>query len=156
MKVCVRFYDKRMFKPLNMSHTFFSDEPIEVLPKRASVYTSRGEGFVTDTTNLFWISDGGPHTNLGDMLKWDQNFYSPKLGQHSEAIMMLFLTPNSEPKDDGRLHANEQFVFEYDEVKVYSYSGGWLDTSTLYARFLSSGFSSVIMCNDVSQNPIEY
>jgi CubicO group peptidase (beta-lactamase class C family) len=150
------FSNKRIFKPLNMSQTFFSDDPVEIVPNRASGYMPQGEGFVTDMTNLFWVGDGGLHTNLDDMLKWDQNFYSPKLGQNPDAIMTLFLTPNSELKDDGRLYANGQFIFEYDGAKVYSHSGGWLGTSTMYARFPSKGFSSVIMCNDVSQNPAEY
>jgi|TARA_B110000483_G_scaffold231131_1_gene297154 CubicO group peptidase (beta-lactamase class C family) len=150
------FSDKRIFKPLNMSNTFFSDDPVEIIPNRASGYRPQGEDFVTDMTNLFWVGDGGLHTNLDDMLKWDQNFYDSKLGQNPEAIMTLFLTPNSELKDDGRLYANGQFVSEYDGAKIYSHSGGWLGTSTLYARIPNSGFSSVIMCNDVSQSPTEY
>lgn len=150
------FSDKRIFGPLDMNHTFFSDDPVEIVPRRASGYTPVGDGFAIDMTNLFWVGDGGLHTNLDDMLKWDQNFYAPRLGQNPEEIMTLFLTPNSELDDDGRLYANGQYVFEYDGAKVVSHTGGWLGTSTMYTRFPDENFSSVIMCNDVSQNPVAY
>lgn len=150
------FSDKRIFGPLDMNHTFFSDDPVEIVPRRASGYTPVGDGFAIDMTNLFWVGDGGLHTNLDDMLKWDQNLYAPRLGQNPEEIMTLFLTPNSELDDDGRLYANGQYVFEYDGAKVVSHTGGWLGTSTMYTRFPYENFSSVIMCNDVSQNPVAY
>lgn len=150
------FSDKRIFKPLAMTSTFFSDDAVEIVPNRASGYRPDGNGFVTDMTNLFWVGDGGLHTNLDDMLKWDRNFYNPKLGQNPEAIMALFLKPNSE-LDSGRgLYANGQFVFEQEGAQVVSHSGGWLGTSTLYARLPEQRFASIIMCNDVSQNPAEY
>ena len=150
------YADKRIFKPLNMENTFFSDNPVEIVNNRASGYSPVGDSFVNDMTNLFWVGDGGLHTNLDDMLKWDSNFYEPKLGQNPEAIMAKFLTPNSQLDDAGRLYANGQFVFETKGLKVYSHTGGWLGTSTMYSRFPEEQFSSVIMCNNESLDPVPF
>lgn len=146
----------RIFQPLGMTSTFFSDDPVEIVRNRASGYRPQETRYVTDMTNLFWVGDGGLHTNLDDMLKWDKNFYEPKLGQDPEAIMALFLTPNSDLETGRGLYANGQQVFEQNGEQVYSHTGGWLGTSTMYSRFPDKRFSSIIMCNDVSQNPVEY
>ncbi|MFK7865330.1 MAG: serine hydrolase domain-containing protein [Pseudohongiellaceae bacterium] len=150
------FSEKRIFKPLEMTSTFFSDDPVEIVPNRASGYKPQGEGWVTDMTNLFWVGDGGLHTNLDDMLKWDSSFYSPTLGENPQELMALFLMPNSDLNTGQGLYANGQFAFEQEGTKVYSHSGGWLGTSTLYTRLPETGVSSVIMCNDASQNPADY
>lgn len=150
------FSDKRIFQPLGMTSTFFSDDPVEIVRNRASGYRPLGNGYVTDMTNLFWVGDGGLHTNLDDMLKWDGNFYDPKLGQNPEAIMARFLVPNSELDSGLGLYANGQFLSEQNGSKVFSHTGGWLGTSTVYARYPEQRFATLIMCNDVSQNPVEY
>jgi hypothetical protein len=98
----------------------------------------------------------GLHSNLDDMLKRDKCFYNPKLGKNPEAIMKQFLAPNSDFDAEGRLYANGQFIFEYDGEKVVSHTGGWLGTSTMYTRFPQKKFSSLIIRNDVRQNPVAY
>jgi CubicO group peptidase (beta-lactamase class C family) len=53
-----QFADKRIFKPLDMSNTFFSDNPVETVKNRASGYRPVDDGYVTDMTNLFRVGDG--------------------------------------------------------------------------------------------------
>ena len=42
-------------------------------------------------TNLFWVGDGGLHTNIEDMVKWDQNFYEPRVGQNPEELLRFLI-----------------------------------------------------------------
>lgn len=152
-----RYADEKIFQPLGMSQTFFSDEPTEIVINRANGYRPLEGSYVTDMTNLFWVGDGGLHTNLDDMVKWDQNFYVPKIGQYPADLLQQFNTPNSDfdSGDDGR-YANGQALNEWNGRPMVSHSGGWLGVRTYYSRFPEDRFSVMIFCNDVSQSPRQY
>lgn len=145
------YSDDKIFKPLGMTNTFFSDEPTEIIKNRAAGYNKDKIGnYITDMTNLFWVGDGGLHTNLDDLLKWDQNFYTPKVGKNPEKLIELMNTKNSGHDSSSFAYANGQFVGETLKRKSYAHSGGWLGTSTFYIRFPDEKFSLALMCNDVS------
>ncbi len=149
----LREYAKsRIFEPLEMTNTFFSDEPTEIVNNRASGYipSPDGNGYVIDMTNLFWVGDGGLHTTVEDMAKWDKNFYEPKVGLDPIQLLQLFNSPNSDFDDSGHLYANGQFITEKGRRKSFSHSGNWLGTSTHYARFPNEQFSTIVLCNDAS------
>lgn len=145
------YADRRIFKPLGMHNTFFSDVPVEIVRNRAYGYKQAQNGdYINDMTNLFWVGDGGLHTNLDDMLKWDRNFYEPRVGDNPEALIEAMNRPNSPHRDDGRLYANGQFVSEMQGQQSFTHSGGWLGTTTYYARFPEAHRSLMMMCNDAS------
>jgi CubicO group peptidase (beta-lactamase class C family) len=145
------YSDDKIFRPLGMTSTFFSDDPVEIVKNRAVGYNKNNIGnYITDMTNLFWVGDGGLHTNLDDLLKWDQNFYAPKVGKNPEKLIELMNMQNSSHNSDSFTYANGQFVGEILERKSYGHSGGWLGTSTYYVRFPDEKFSLALMCNDVS------
>jgi len=151
------FSAQRIFAPLGMNNSFFSDEATEIVENRAYGYTKNEEGaYVTDMTNLFWVGDGGLHTNLDDMLIWDSYLRNPTLGTNPEELLTLFNTPNSSLPARDTLYANGQFVSENELGISYFHSGGWLGTTTWYARLPEQDFSVILMCNDVSLRPAEY
>lgn len=101
----------KIFKPLGMNYTFFSDDPVEIIKNRASGYSKNEDGnYINNMTNLFWVGDGGLHTNLEDLLKWDQNFYTPKLGKNPSKLMQQMNTQNSRHSSNNFTYANGQFV----------------------------------------------
>ncbi len=145
------YAERRIFKPLGMNDTFFSDDPVEIVPNRASGYTRTEAGtYVTDMTNLFWVGDGGLHTHLDDMLRWDQSFYEPMVGDNPAKLLTGMNTPNSAHEAEDARYANGQFVGQIRGEAAYFHSGGWLGTSTYYARFPERRTSLVMMCNDAS------
>ena len=145
------YAERRIFAPLGMLDTFFSDDPVEVVRNRASGYKRRDDGtYVTDMTNLFWVGDGGLHTHLDDMLRWDRNFYEPVVGDDPGALLAIMNTPNSDLDARGLRYANGQFVGDVAGHQAFSHSGGWLGTSTYYGRFPALRTSLVMMCNDAS------
>jgi len=154
----LRLYaDKRIFKPLGMVNTFFSDDATEIVHNRASGYKPKtGGGYQGDMTNLFWVGDGGLHTTVDDMLKWDQNFYNPIVGQNSEELMALFNRPNSQFEANGGLYANGQFLINIFDRKAYIVGGQWKGVSAFYGRVPEENFSMAILCNDASQNTFGY
>jgi len=154
----LRIYaDKRIFQPLGMESTFYSDDPTEIVKNRASGYKHNIEGiYQNDMTNLFWVGDGGLHTTLEDLLKWDRYFYNPNLGENPEKLLTLFNKPNSELNANGGMYANGQMVMNIHGRKTYMHSGNWLGVSTYYARMPQENFSTIILCNDANQNPRSY
>ncbi|TQV76765.1 beta-lactamase family protein [Aliikangiella marina] len=152
------YAEKRIFKPLGMRHTFFSDQPTEIVRNRASGYKPAKEGgYVTDMTNLFWVGDGGIHTTVDDMLKWDQNFYHPKVGKNPKQLLALFNKPNSDYEArGGGLYANGQMITDKDGRKSYAHGGGWLGVLTYYERFPEHQFSTIVFCNTTDQKPWEF
>jgi CubicO group peptidase (beta-lactamase class C family) len=124
---------------------------------RASGYAPlKTAGYETNMTNLFWVGDGGLHTSITELQRWDQQFYQPKLGKNPQQFLKQMLTPNSKHELGGMLYANGQFVKEYDNFTKYAHSGGWLGTSTYYARIPEEKLSVAVLCNDVSHNPSKY
>lgn len=150
------YANEKMFTPLGMSNTFFSDDPVEIVNNRAYGYKQREDGsYVTDMTNLFWVGDGGLHTNLDDLLKWNNNFYQPKIGKKPAELINTMNTKSSliEVSPD-EVYANGQFVSEQGDQKIYSHSGGWLGTYTYFARFPKRNAALAWMCNDVSNRKL--
>ncbi|MFA3791446.1 serine hydrolase domain-containing protein [Aliiglaciecola sp. SL4] len=149
-----QYSHERIFVPLGMNNTFFSDDPVEIVKNRAYGYKQRDDGtYVTDMTNLFWVGDGGLHTNLDDLLIWNSHFYSPKLGKNPKQLLADMNTANSKFEAfDGVLYANGQFVREKDELLVFSHTGDWLGTHTFFSRIPDKDLAIAWMCNDIS-NP---
>ncbi|MDO6695507.1 serine hydrolase domain-containing protein [Aliiglaciecola sp. 3_MG-2023] len=147
---------EHIFKPLGMKNTFFSDDPVEIVKNRAYGYKQRDDGtYVTDMTNLFWVGDGGLHTNLDDLLIWDSYFYSPKLGKDPKQLLADMNTPNSKfEAREGILYANGQFVSEENDQLVFFHSGGWLGTYTFFSRIPDKDLAIAWMCNDISNQEL--
>ena len=149
-----KYAERRIFEPLGMTSTFFSDDPVEIVKNRASGYRPDDGGYVTDMTNLFWVGDGGLHTNVDDLALWDAHFYNPTLGEHPESLMAQFLTPNSVfPSAPDTLYANGQNIGRANGKVRIHHSGGWLGVTTFYARYPNEQFSTILLCNDVSLSP---
>jgi CubicO group peptidase (beta-lactamase class C family) len=164
----LRDYSKeRIFDPLGMDDTVIHDDMVEIIKNRASGYKRNEEGeFVNDMTNLYSVGDGGLHTSINDFIKWDQNFYNPKLGKDPAAFLEFMNKPNSRFTDDGSFYANDQTegtfygngqnMWNSDGQPVFSHSGGWLGFSAYYIRYPEQSLSVVTFCNDADQWPSRY
>jgi CubicO group peptidase (beta-lactamase class C family) len=145
---------KRIFDPLGMNRTLFHDARVEIIKNRATGYKKReGGGFVIDMTNLYTVGDGGVHTSINDFIKWDRNFYVPKIGKDPQLFLETMNTPNSMIKSGERLYANGQSVGTRNGHTVFSHSGSWLGFRTYYVRYPERQLSVVVFCNDAGQSP---
>ncbi|MCE0556985.1 hypothetical protein [Motilimonas sp. E26] len=115
-------------------------------------------GYQTDMTNLFWGGDGGLHTTLNDLLKWDQHFYSPSLGRNPDKLISLLNKPNSEfsAYDGFGLYANGQVVTKIDGYDAYMHSGSYLGVQTIYIRIPAKKLSTIVLCNDADKSVYPY
>jgi CubicO group peptidase (beta-lactamase class C family) len=151
------YANKRIFEPLEMNDTFYSDNPTEIVKNRASGYKQNNEGgYQTDMTNLFWVGDGGLHTTLNDLLKWDRHFYNPSLGKNPDKLMSLLNKPNSDFLAFDGLYANGQVVTKVDGHDAYMHGGAWLGVQTFYTRVPKKNLSTIVLCNDANQDAYSY
>ena len=81
-KSLAEFAAANIFQPLGMRHTFFYDDHTVVVPNRVAAYDAGKDGkFLVDWSTLFDIvGSGGLMSNVDDLLLWDRNFYSDKVG----------------------------------------------------------------------------
>ena len=151
------YANKRIFEPLEMNDTFYSDDPTEIVKNRASGYKQNNAGgYQIDMTNIFWVGDGGLHTTLNDLLKWDQHFYSPRLGKDPNRLIKLLNKPNSDFTAYGGLYANGQVVTRIDGYDAYMHGGAWLGVQTFYTRIPQKNLSVIVLCNDANQYAYSY
>lgn len=150
------YADKHIFKPLEMNNTFFADDANELVNNRAYGYTKDNDGnYINNMTNLFVVGDGGLHTNISDMQKWDAQFYAPKLGKNPTAFIQAFMQPNSSlavnPVNENETHyANGQFISNSENGLVVHHSGGWLGARIIYRRYPDRQFMNLVMCSNTS------
>lgn len=75
------FAEARIFKPLGMVDTHFSDDHNEVVPRRARGYSARaGSGWRRHVPNIDHYGSNGLFTTVGDLLRWQQNLIDGRVG----------------------------------------------------------------------------
>lgn len=143
-----QYADANIFKPLDMTKTFFNDDVNDIVPNRVDGYWRLEDGsFKIFMTNLSWVGDGGVYTNLDDFIKWDQNWSNNKLGKDHKALMDLMLTPYDMDTGRGSKYA---FGVSVDQHKGYdrvSHTGSWVGFNTYYTRYPELNLSLVSFCN---------
>ncbi len=75
------FASKNIFEPLGMTHTTFRDDHAMLIPHRALAYDPAGKsGYKLNVSYYEQLGDGAVHTSVEDLAKWDENFYSGRIG----------------------------------------------------------------------------
>jgi CubicO group peptidase (beta-lactamase class C family) len=147
------FAAENIFSPLEMKATAYRDDHTRIVPNRALAYDSKekGGGFVLDISYFEQTGDGAVHTSVEDLLKWDENFYSAKVGGPA------FLTELQEPGklNDGKSldYAKGLSVHNYRGLSVVEHGGSWGGYRAQLLRFPGQHFSVVCLCNLANTNP---
>ena len=149
------FSQERIFKPLGMTHTSWRDDFTRVVKNRAIAYADGRDGtFRMDMPFENVHGNGGLLTTVGDLLKWNQNFAEPKVGDAA------FVREQQEPGhfNDGRAHeyALGLFVARYKGVREINHSGATAGYRAYLARYPDQGVSVAVLCNVSSGNATQY
>lgn len=156
------FMQRRVFSPLNMSHSDINDDTTLVIPNRATGYAPRsnprlikeltesgiqirpGEGWVRLTRVSPHYGGSGVFSTLEDLAKWDENWYSGKLAGPAFTELMNKRMHFQHDKDNDALGLVWRELYG---KAMLDYSGGDTDTSTYMARFPSEHFTIVCLSN---------
>ena len=139
-----RFTKERLFEPLGMTHTSWRDDHTRVVPNRAVAYNDAKDGFHTDMPFEDVYGNGGLLTTVGDLLKWNQNFASPKVGD--QAFVAQQLQPGK--FNDGRAHTYAfGLVATNFGTRSVEHSGSTAGYSAHLMRYPDQGVSVAVLCN---------
>lgn len=147
-----RFAAKNIFQPLGMTHTLFYDDNSLVVPNRVAAYGPAKNGnFQVDwSTTYDLVGGGGLMSNPDDLLLWDRNFYSNKLGKG---------TLLKELQSRGVLNNGNQINYamglslgDYRGLPTVEHNGALYGYRTGFLRFPQQKFSVIVLCNLSSIN----
>ena len=142
------FMKAEVFGPLGMNNTIVRDDPLMIVPNRASNYTTQKAGgyqlnYVWGLTKV--MGPGNIHTTLEDLAKWDANFYDERLGGAGIRDLMY-----SQGKlNSGRSSAGYAFGLfseSYRGLRTITHNGAG-GGSFVLTRFPDEKFSVAVLCN---------
>jgi CubicO group peptidase (beta-lactamase class C family) len=146
------FAHEHIFAPLGMSDTHYHDDHTELVPRRAAAYAPKpGGGFAIDMSNFEQTGDGAVFTTVEDLLKWDQNFYDPKVGGQAliEGLQQKGKLNSGQELD----YATGVVVSKHRGLRTVSHGGSWGGYRAELVRFPEQKFSVIAQCNLASSNP---
>jgi len=142
------FTAERIFKPLGMSHTSWRDDYTRIVKNRAIAYREdrehKGE-FKTDMPFENVYGNGGLLTTVGDLLKWNENFEQPVVGDRA----FVELQQQAGKFNDGRTHgyAFGLYVGNREGLREVYHSGSTAGYSAFLTRFPDQKLSIAVLCN---------
>jgi CubicO group peptidase (beta-lactamase class C family) len=139
------FTRTRLFQPLGMTRTSWRDDYTRVVKGRAIAYSSKSDGYHTLMPFENVYGNGGLLTTVGDLLKWNENFASPVVGDRA------FVADQQKPGvfNDGRPHgyALGLFVGSHQGLREVYHSGSTAGYQAFLTRFPDERVSVAVLCN---------
>src|SRR5215831_615285 len=139
------FSQKNIFGPLGMTRTSWRDDFTRIVKGRAIAYSdTRGE-FHSDMPFENIHGNGGLLTTVGDLLRWNENFVEPKVGDAD------FIRQQQTPGKFNDGHSHDYglglFIREYKGLKEVSHSGSTAGYRAFLTRFPDQHVSVAVLCN---------
>jgi CubicO group peptidase (beta-lactamase class C family) len=154
-KTLADFAHERIFSPLNMKNTYFEGTLGRVTPHRASGHVHQGDNAFQARKNGWTpYGDGGVHTTVGDLAKWQRNFDEPKVGgawliQQLEQKGVL-----NNGKEIEYARGLEVYDKGYQGIRTIMHDGGtWEGYRASLMRFPGEKFSVAALCNSGNAEP---
>ncbi len=147
------FAAANIFQPLTMSHTVYRDSHTLLIPNRALAYdpVEKSNAFTLDVSYFEQTGDGAVHTTVGDLLKWDENFYTAQVG--GKPFLVDLQTPGVLTSGKTLDYAKGLFVQPYRGLPTVRHGGSWGGYRAELLRFPEQHFSVVCLCNRSDSNP---
>jgi CubicO group peptidase (beta-lactamase class C family) len=139
------FTRTRIFEPLGMSHTSWRDDYSRIVKGRAMSYLAEGSGFRTVMPFENVHGNGGLLTTVGDLLKWNENYEHPRVGD----VAMLAEQQRSRPLTNGRMQSYALGLVNGSRkgVREVEHSGSTAGYRAHLARYPDAGVSVAVLCN---------
>jgi CubicO group peptidase (beta-lactamase class C family) len=144
------FSQKRLFQPLGMTRTSWRDDYTLVLKDRAIAYEGAGTAWRQDMPFENVHGNGGLLTTVGDLLRWNENFVAPKVGDAD----FVKLQQTTVPFTSGTMqtYAFGLMIGTYKGVREVSHSGSTAGYRAYLTRFPDQHVSVAVLCNAGAAN----
>jgi CubicO group peptidase (beta-lactamase class C family) len=148
------FSREQIFLPLGMTRTSWRDDYTRIVKDRAIAYSPAGDSFRMNMPFEDVHGNGGLLTTVGDLLKWNENFTNPKVGDAD------FVKRQQEPGrfNDGKPHdyAMGLYVRPYKGIPEVWHSGSTAGYTAFLTRFPQQQLSVAVLCNVSSGAATQY
>jgi CubicO group peptidase (beta-lactamase class C family) len=146
-----QFADANIFKPLGMDVTHYHVDARRLVHHRAMAYGGRDGQWTLDTPVNERAGAGGIYTSIPDLLKWDENFYTGKVG--GPDVLKKIQTP-------GKLNGGKPLAYAwgleigtYRGLPIVEHGGSLGGYRAHILRFPSQHTSVALLCNSSAIAP---
>jgi len=148
-----QFADERIFKPLGMTRTHFHDDYTMLVKGRTSAYEKEKDGWHVGIPNFDTYGATSLFTTVGDLLKWQENFRNPVVGD--EAILKQMQTSAVLANGDTTGYGLGVQIGRQDGMKLVGHSGADAGYRSYTARYPEHAFAVAVLCNAAPTNPAD-
>jgi CubicO group peptidase (beta-lactamase class C family) len=145
--VSLREYsDSVFFKPLGMTSTHFHSDHSEIIPNRTSAYQKDENGKWKISIPVFdYYGSTGLFTTVEDLAKWDENFYTKKVGGNDfvNSMQAIGILNDNTPQT----YASGLYTETYKGHRAVSHSGADAGYRSYFVRFPDQHFSVILLAN---------
>jgi len=147
------YTESRIFGPLGMTRTHFSDDYLEVVPGRAESYApvEGGEGFRRMPNQLTALASSSLHTTMDDFIRWMRNYETAQVG--GEDMLRTMVQPGVLTSGDTLDYAYGLSVGEYRGLPTFGHGGSWVGYRTNFTRYPDQNLSIAVFCNVADCDP---
>ncbi|MGA7340614.1 MAG: serine hydrolase [Terracidiphilus sp.] len=152
-KTLAEFAADNIFRPLEMMHTRFYDDASVVVPERVAAYHPGKYGnFIVDwSTTYALVGGGGLMTTVDDLLKWDSNFYSNRLGKGT--LVKELESPGILSDGKRTTYAMGLIQGNYRGLPTVEHNGALFGYRADLLRFPDQKFTVACLCNLSNADP---
>ena len=148
------FARERIFLPLGMTSTRYRNHAAMLIPGRALGYAPADSGgFQNSMSNWEQTGDGAVQLSVRDALRWDENFYHPRVG--GAAMIEQLQERGRLANGDTIDYARGLEINRYRGLHRVEHGGDWIGYHTAFSRFPEQHTSVLIMCNSDGISPTE-
>lgn len=146
------FSAKRIFEPLGMTRTHFHDDYSEIVPGRTSAYAPRDSGGWSVSIPLFSIVGATSlFTTVGDLLRWEDNFVSPRVGDG--ALLKVMEQSAVLTNGDTTGYGLGLVVSNYRGTPRIGHNGADAGYRSFVAEYPAYHLAVAILCNAATAAP---
>lgn len=147
------FDQENIFRPLGMSSTQIFNDHTQVIPHRATGYSYDDDRktFGVEMSNFEQTGDGSVQTSVVDLQRWDENYYTAKLGGPDLIRQMQIVGKLNNGKEHNYAAGLE--ISTYRGRPVVSHGGAWAGYRAELMRFPKQHTSVAILCNVAQSMP---
>ena len=147
------FARTHIFLPLGMTHTVYRNHFAMLIPNRALGYAPapNDSGFRISMSNWEQTGDGSVQLSVDDALKWDENFYHPRVG--GETMVDELEQRGTLTNGDSIGYGRGLFLDTYRGLRRVQHGGDWIGYHAAYARYPEQHTSVIVLCNSDGISP---
>ena len=151
-KTLRQFSDERIFKPLGMTSTHFHDDYHMIVKGRTSAYARRDDDqWRVSIPNFDTYGATSLYTTVGDLLKWQENFRHPVVGD--AAMLREMQTSAVLANGDSTGYGLGVSVGGDSGRVLVGHSGADAGYRAYTGRYPEHGFAVAVLCNASTSNP---